>query len=357
MSTRAAASCDHADQLADLDVAEVPGQLDDRQRAAHARGSRARARRSQARPRRGCSATTPGSTREEARRRRSAVVSRASETRTLPWVSTPIAASTWLGSSVDAVQAEPLATANPRRSSSVTSASPSTYRQENVTRWGSRSTGSPTTSTSGTSAATAVRIRSTSACWRAFDLVALGDHGLERGGGGQGGRHVLEAGARARRPGRRSGKGLRHRAPLRTSSTPTPAGPPHLCAEPAAAASPSGSGEPAHRGAGVDEERVRRRRPRGDLGDRLEGADLVVGGLAGGDATSGRAARPSHGVEARPGPVDGHRDRPSASARQAGGVQHRRVLDGGVDDASTARAGARAQPEQPAVHRVGAATA
>ena len=50
----------------------------------------------------------------------------ASETRTLPWVSTPIAASTWLGSSVLAVHAEPLATAKPSRSSSVTSASPST---------------------------------------------------------------------------------------------------------------------------------------------------------------------------------------------------------------------------------------
>ena len=39
--------------------------------------------------------------------RRSAVVSRCSETRTLPWVSTPIAASTWTGRSVEAVQDEP----------------------------------------------------------------------------------------------------------------------------------------------------------------------------------------------------------------------------------------------------------
>ena len=56
----------------------------------------------------------------------SAVVSRCNETRTLPCESTPIATSTWLGVSVDAVHDEPLDTANPARSSSVSSASPST---------------------------------------------------------------------------------------------------------------------------------------------------------------------------------------------------------------------------------------
>ena len=49
-----------------------------------------------------------------------------SVTRTLPWVSTPIAASTWLGSRVLEVQAEPLATANPASSKAPTRASPST---------------------------------------------------------------------------------------------------------------------------------------------------------------------------------------------------------------------------------------
>ena len=63
-----------------------------------------------------------------------------------------------------------------------------------MTRWGSRSAGSPTTSTSGIVARPrAVRIRSTSACWRGVDLVALGDHRLERGGRGQRAGHVLEA--------------------------------------------------------------------------------------------------------------------------------------------------------------------
>ena len=35
--------------------------------------------------------------------------------RTFPWVTAPMAASTWLGSRVSAVHAEPLATAKPRR--------------------------------------------------------------------------------------------------------------------------------------------------------------------------------------------------------------------------------------------------
>ena len=75
----------------------------------------------------------------------------AASTRTLPWVSTPIAASTWLGSQ-RARPCTPTRTPprSPRRSSSSTSASPSTKRHENVTTCGSRSTGSPTTSSSGT---------------------------------------------------------------------------------------------------------------------------------------------------------------------------------------------------------------
>ena len=93
-------------------------------------------------------------------------------TRTLPWVSTPIASSTWLGRSVEEVHADPDATAKPRRSSAVTSASPSTYRQEKVTRCGSRSRGSPTTSASGIAAAVA-RIRSTRAAARACSAARV----------------------------------------------------------------------------------------------------------------------------------------------------------------------------------------
>ena len=47
-------------------------------------------------------------------------------TRTLPWLSTPIASSTWLGASVEAVHADPEATAMPRRSRPSARVSPST---------------------------------------------------------------------------------------------------------------------------------------------------------------------------------------------------------------------------------------
>ena len=63
---------------------------------------------------------------------------RQSDTRTFPCVSAPIAASTWLGWRVSETQALPEETENPARSSSVTSVSPSTYKQENVTMCGSR---------------------------------------------------------------------------------------------------------------------------------------------------------------------------------------------------------------------------
>ena len=139
----------------------------------------------------------------------------------LPCVRTPIATRTWDGSSVAAVHEEPLLTANPSWSSARSRASPSTYRQENVTRWGSRSTGSPTTCTSVIVAATRSLIRSTRARSRASSAA------LSR-------RTASRAAAAAMIPGRsrhhsRSscGQGERQRTPVRTASTPTPAGPPH----------------------------------------------------------------------------------------------------------------------------------
>ena len=97
------------------------------------------------------------------------------------------------------VHDEPDETAKPRRSSACSSASPSTYRQENVTRCGSRSTGSPTTSTSGTVAATVARIRSTSADSRAASAARLGRHGPQRRRGGHDRRQVGGAGRRRSR--------------------------------------------------------------------------------------------------------------------------------------------------------------
>ncbi len=124
-----------------------------------------------------------------------------------------------------------------------------------MTTWGSRSTGSPTTSVSGISA-TRARIRSTRACWRALTSSRSATTAWSAAA-------APSAAGTFSKPETRSstrsstGNGVRHDVPLRTSSTPTPAGPPHLCAEPAATDQPSGQRQPAHRGAGVHEDRVR----------------------------------------------------------------------------------------------------
>ena len=77
------------------------------------------------RPARAAAPARGGSTARK-RSTSSAVVSRDSDTRTLPWVSTPIATSTCDGSSDDEVHDEPLDTSKPSSSSARTSCSPST---------------------------------------------------------------------------------------------------------------------------------------------------------------------------------------------------------------------------------------
>src|SRR5829696_7687356 len=94
------------------------------------------------------SATAAGRT--SRRRSTSALVaSWRNDTRTEPWVMAPMAARTWEGSWVSAVQDDPEWTAMPLASSSSSNASPSMYRTENATRWGRRLAGSPWTTTSG----------------------------------------------------------------------------------------------------------------------------------------------------------------------------------------------------------------
>ena len=221
-----------------------------------------------------------------------------------------MAASTWLGASVEEVHAEPDATPYPRRSRPVTSASPSTYRQENVTRWGSRS----------------VRVADH------LDVGHLGrdaladprDQRVQPGGRlglarrsppatpprRPGRRHVLEPRARSS-PRSSAGNGLRHRAPLRTSRTPTPAGPPHLCADSRGRGPAVGQSQVAHGRAGVHEQGYVAEAGR-DLLDGLDGPDLVVGGLHGddGDRLSGVRDAPVHVLRRDPpDPVDRDGDR------------------------------------------------
>ena len=314
-------------------------------------------RRSRRRPRRAAAARPRGARPGRPRPPRPRSCRGSSETRTLPWVSAPIAASTWLGSSVLAVQAEPLATANPRRSSSVDQRLAVDVEAGEGDQVGEPvDSGSPTTSVSGI-AATAARIRSTSACWRALvtssrsattacsaaaaasaagtfskPVDALVDAVVARGTGCATGRPCAPA-ARRRRPGR-----------------------PTCAPTPAAADQPSGSGSRPGRRTGVGEQ-WRGRDRRGHLGHRLEGADLVVGRLDGehaGPAVHPGPPRPPR--EGRPGPSRPPARWPWAPATRPAACEHRRVLDGRVHDrAALTSAAPGEQAEQAEVHRVRAA--
>src|SRR5215203_3984210 len=171
------------DQAADLDPGHRPGQADHRDRAGQAQavdggggGHGHRPSRPTGAPLRGSpdpsaarstawvsssvisrrSATAAGST-SSSRSTSASVASWRNDTRTEPWVMAPMAARTWEGSWVSAVQEDPEWTAMPLASSSSSSASPSMYRTENATRWGRRRAGSPWTITSGMAASPASR--------------------------------------------------------------------------------------------------------------------------------------------------------------------------------------------------------
>ena len=295
--------------VADRQLGQPPGQLRSPAAGSAGRGSRAP---SGVRRRRRSQAVHPGlgaqvghdlrAARRGTGRPPSRYVSRCSETRTLPCDSTPIASSTWDGRSVDDVQDEPDETAKPRRSSACSSASPSTYRQENVTRCGSRSTGSPTTSTSGTVGRD-----------RGPDPVH------QRATAGPPRPPPRPPPRAARPPPRRPPAGQRRRGPRpsrRRPATatpsgcpcgpparPTPGGPPHLWALAVSTDQPGRHGHPADRLGRVHVAAARRprRRPPRRLGDRLDRADLVAGARS-----------------ARPAPPRARPPRPTARPGRAG---------------------------------------
>ena len=241
------------------------------------------------------------------------------------------------------VHDEPDDTAKPRRSRACSSASPSTYRQENVTRCGSRSTGSPTTSTSGTVAATVARIRSTSADSRA----RLGRRPR---------RAPPAAPPRPPRPpaGRRAPGRLRPRrrptgCPCAPPARPTPGGPPHLRAL-------AGQQRPARRAPARARPTAPRRRSSGTPGrgagragrrDRLHRADLVARADQRGQRHArARRTAAAPGVQVDPPePVDGYRTAaPPAATCARGGVQHRGVLDRRVHERAPGPRAGRARP-------------
>ena len=113
-----------------------------------------------------------------------------------------------------------------------------------------------------------------------------------------------------------------------------------------------GEREAAGGGAGVDEERYVGQR-RHHVGERLHGADLVVGGLHRGDGDAGGRGGAGQLLDLDPSePV--HGDDRALPAGPGRGVQHRRVLDRGVDHRGADPGTPGLQPEQPTVDGVGA---
>ena len=179
-------------------------------------------------------------------------------TRTLPWVSTPIAARTWLGSSVLEVQAEPEATANPRRSSSPTAPRRRRTGRRRSPRAAAGRPGRRRPRCRGCRATTA-RIRSTRAAARACSVARDASVCCQASAAA---RARATTGSASVRPPSSSlaGPGRRHRVRSGTTSTPTPPGPPHERASPAStsyavggASRPSEAWRPpaaAHRGPG-----------------------------------------------------------------------------------------------------------
>ena len=157
----------------------------------------------------------------------------------------------------------------------------------------------------------------------------------------------------ARRPGRRPGTGCATATPACTSSTPTPAGPPHLCADAAAAAQPSGSGSRPADGAGVGEDGdvAAPRRPRRRAG-RCRPRGWPPGRRPRRPAPATGVRRPP-GPRGRPGRAGRRRRSPGGAPTQSSGVPDGRVLHGGERHGHAATGGAPVQPEQAPVDGVG----
>ena len=183
-----------------------------------------------------------------------------------------------------------------------------------MTRWGRRSAGSPMTSTSSTRRGTRSRIRSTSADRRGASPAISAPYASSAAA-------AASAPGTSSKPGTRrfsrssSGSGDRHRVFLRTTSTPTPGGPPHLCATGRQQRPATGDRHPAGGLRGVHEQRHPCRAARlGDLRHRLERADLVVGRLQAGQRRVGPQRRGELLRVDAARTADAHRGDPAAVA-------------------------------------------
>ena len=242
--------------------------------------------------------------------------------RSEPWASSgsmPIASSTWLGSVLPEVQALPVEASTPSRSSAATRSPPSTPSITTLTLFGSRSV-----SVAGEAHAVDGQQPVDEACAELAKPIGLGRH---RGAGErEGARRTRRSPATFSVPARRCrsceppwscGSMC---VPRRTKSAPTPCGPPSLWAErltrSACQASTSIGACAANWTASTWKRRRMPAHDLPDLGDRLDRADLVVGGH---DADERRALgeRSGHGDAGRRGRIGprGGRSRRSCCAR------------------------------------------
>ncbi len=196
--------------------------------------------------------------------------------------SAPIATSTWEGRATPAEQAEPVDTSTPRASSSSSSESPSQPGKEKCALPGSRSTGSPLRTASGTAASTR-RTRSSRSGLEPRRLCGARAPTATVGGGGEPGqrRRVERAGAHVALLAAAVQQRGAGRRPRPSSSAPAPSGPPYLCPVTVSASTPlaakSTGSWPTACTASVCSGTPCRVRDLGQLGDRLDRADLVVG--------------------------------------------------------------------------------
>ena len=277
------------------------------------------------RPRSGGTVTGPSSRagrararahRAARRRNRSAWAARSSPsvlagspTRTLPWVSAPIAASTCDGSSVLDVHADPEPTANPAASSSPSSASPSAQQAGERQDVGEPVVGVAHHLDVGRPRHAAARSRATTSRRRAPAASRSASTACSATA-------AASAAARRRRRAHRRGRpasrgprasGERHRMPARTTSTPMPGG--RAPGARVGGEQVPGGGQDVVPGArrGVDQQRdAGGAAASSDLVDRLPGAHLAVRATAGSDQRGpGGCGRAGHGggVDA-PEPVD-----------------------------------------------------
>ena len=272
---------------------------------------------------------------------------RCRDSRTLPLVSAPMAASTWLGCRVERRARRAAARRrSPRGPAPCVSDSPSTYRHENVSTCGSRSSGSPTTSTPGTRATTSraqpvderpqARVLGRRLRLRGLQPDGRGD------GQGQGSRRAPRLLAGQRRA--TSGCPCARPAP----TTPGGPAPPPGVRRSAATSRPAPARGPARPwrrpAAGTP-------RPRAGLGHRATGWSVPTSPLALCRQASADARGAATAARRPPASTRPRRRPPTSTAcRRAAGVQDRGVLHRAVHHHAPGAA-ARAQHAQHAERR------